>query len=53
MTFANMRTKGVRTLAAWCLGRGCDHFLVLDVSGYTPNEMEYHQHLHRSEGHRP
>jgi hypothetical protein len=29
-----MRTNGVRTLAAWCLGRGCNHFSVLDVSGY-------------------
>jgi len=24
MTLANMRTNGVRTLAAWCLGRGCN-----------------------------
>jgi len=29
-----MRANGVRTLAAWCLGRGCDHHRVLDVSGY-------------------
>ena len=34
MTLGNMRANGVRTLAAWCLGRGCDHFRVLDVSGY-------------------
>jgi len=27
--------NGVRTLAAWCLGRGCEHFWVLDVGGYT------------------
>ena len=25
MTLANMRANGVRTLAAWCLGRGCEH----------------------------
>jgi hypothetical protein len=25
MTLGNMRANGVRTLAAWCLGRGCDH----------------------------
>jgi hypothetical protein len=24
-TLGNMRANGVRTLAAWCLGRGCDH----------------------------
>ena len=34
MTLGNMRANGVLTLAAWCLGRGCDHFRVLDVSGY-------------------
>src|SRR5674476_752598 len=34
MTLGNMRANGVRTLAAWYLGRGCDHFRVLDVSGY-------------------
>jgi hypothetical protein len=33
--FANMRANGVRTLAAWCLGRGCNHFRVLDVSAYA------------------
>jgi hypothetical protein len=37
MTLGNMRANGVRTLAAWCLGRGCDHFRVLDVSGYPDN----------------
>jgi hypothetical protein len=26
MTLGNMRANGVRTLAAWCLGRGCYHF---------------------------
>ena len=24
-TFGNMRANGVRTLAAWCLGIGCNH----------------------------
>ena len=31
----NMRANGVRTLAAWCLGPGHNHFRVLDVSGYA------------------
>jgi hypothetical protein len=31
MTLGNMRGNGVRTLAAWCLGRGCDHFRVLGL----------------------
>jgi len=35
MTLGNMRENGVLTLAAWCLGRGCDHYRVLDVSGYA------------------
>src|SRR5450756_2952166 len=34
MTLGNMRANGVRTLAAWCLGRGCNHFRVVDVSAY-------------------
>src|ERR1035437_10996573 len=25
MTLGNMRANGVHTLAAWCLGRGCEH----------------------------
>ena len=25
VTLGNMRANGVRTLAAWCLGRGCKH----------------------------
>ena len=29
-----MRTNGVRNLAAWCLGRGCNYFCVLDVVAY-------------------
>jgi hypothetical protein len=32
MTLGNMRANGVRTLAAWGLGRGCNHYGVLDVS---------------------
>jgi hypothetical protein len=32
MTLGNMRANGVRTLAAWCLGRGCNHFRIFDVS---------------------
>jgi hypothetical protein len=35
MTLGNMRANGVRTLAAWCLGRGCDQFRVLDVNSYA------------------
>ena len=38
MTLGNMRTNAVRTLAAWCLGRGCNHHRVLDVSDY-PDDM--------------
>jgi hypothetical protein len=30
-----MRANGVRTLAAWCLGRGCNYFRVLDVTAYA------------------
>jgi hypothetical protein len=38
MTLANIRANGVRTLAAWCLGRNCNHYRVLDVSGY-PDDL--------------
>jgi hypothetical protein len=31
VTLGNMRANGVRTLAAWCLGRGCDHHRVLEL----------------------
>jgi hypothetical protein len=34
MTLGNMCANGVRTLAAWCLGRACNHFRVVDVSNY-------------------
>jgi len=34
MTLGNMRANGVRTLAMWCLSRGCNHFRVLDVTDY-------------------
>jgi hypothetical protein len=43
MTIANMRANGVRTLAAWCLGRNCGHSAVLDVAGYL-DEVEYNLH---------
>ena len=32
ITLGNMRANGVRTLAAWCLGRGCNHYRVLDLA---------------------
>jgi hypothetical protein len=32
MTLGNMRANGVRTLDVWCLGRGCHHHRVPDVS---------------------
>jgi hypothetical protein len=35
MTLGNMRANGVRTLAVWRGGRGCDHASVLDVSRYA------------------
>ena len=35
----NMRANGVRTLAAWCLGRGCNHYRVLYVSGYPDDRQ--------------
>jgi hypothetical protein len=34
MTLGNMRANGVRTLAALCLGRGCDDYRGLDVGAY-------------------
>jgi hypothetical protein len=34
MTLGNMRANGVRTLAAWCLGRGCNHQHTIDVSAH-------------------
>ena len=33
-----MHANGVRTLTAWCLGQGCNHYRVLDVSGY-PDDL--------------
>jgi len=33
-TLGSMRANGMRMLAAWCLGRGCNHFRVLNVSGF-------------------
>jgi hypothetical protein len=35
MSLGNMRANGVRTLAVWCLGRGCGFSATLDVSGYA------------------
>jgi hypothetical protein len=41
--------NGVRPLAAWCLGRGCDHFRIVDVSGETKalarNRRQHFQYL--------
>jgi len=34
MTLFNMRASGVRTLAVWCLGCGCNYESVLDASAY-------------------
>jgi hypothetical protein len=34
MTLGNMRANRVRTLAAWRLGRGCNHEASLDVVGF-------------------
>jgi hypothetical protein len=31
VTLGNMRANSVRTLAAWCLGRGCNHHRVLGL----------------------
>jgi len=33
MTLGNMRANGVRTLDAWCSGRGCGHHHVIDGGG--------------------
>jgi hypothetical protein len=32
MTLDNMRASGVQTLAAWCLGRVCDHSVTDDCA---------------------
>jgi hypothetical protein len=40
MTLGNMRANGVRTLAAWRLGRGCNYFRVLDVSDYPDDLLD-------------
>ena len=36
MTLGNMRANGVRTLAAWCHGRGCNHFRVRGFLYFEP-----------------
>ena len=35
MTLGNMRANGVRTLAVYCGGRGCNHHHVIDVNTYA------------------
>jgi len=39
MTLDNMRANGVRSIAAWCLGRGCHHQAVLNVD-HLPDAVE-------------
>jgi hypothetical protein len=39
MILGNIRAKGIRTLAAWCLGRGCNHHRVLDVDTYPDDVL--------------
>jgi hypothetical protein len=39
MTLCNMRANGVRTLAAWCLRRGCKNFWVLVVGDYSDDVL--------------
>jgi len=34
MSLGNMRQNGVRTLAAWCSARGCNHQAVIDVEQF-------------------
>jgi hypothetical protein len=34
MTLGNMRANGVRSIDAWCLGRGCNHHGVIDVGRF-------------------
>jgi len=34
LTLGNMRGNGLRTLAAWCLGPGCNHYFILEASSY-------------------
>ncbi len=35
MTLGNMRANGVRTLAIYCGGRGCNHHRIIDASAYS------------------
>jgi hypothetical protein len=35
MTLGNMRSLGVRTLDAWCTGRGCNHHTVVAVDHFA------------------
>lgn len=34
MTLGNMRANGVRTLAVWCNGHGCNRQAIFDVADY-------------------
>jgi hypothetical protein len=49
MTVGNMRANGVRTLAAWCLGRGCNHRFILCVSNYPDDVPVVTQALTQAE----
>jgi hypothetical protein len=39
MTLGNMRANGMRTLAVWCLARGCNHHHTIDVSAYRDDGL--------------
>ena len=39
ITLGNTRANGVRTLAVWCGGCGCDHEQIIDVSAYSDNVL--------------
>jgi hypothetical protein len=39
MTLSNTRANGVRTFAAWCLGRGCKYFRFFDVGADTDDVL--------------
>jgi hypothetical protein len=43
MTLGNMRAKSVQTLAAWCLGRGFNHYrargLFYDLEPYPMSAL--------------
>jgi C4-type Zn-finger protein len=35
MILGNMRANGVRILEAWCSGRGCNNYRVINVDSYA------------------